>query len=95
MWCVLDAIVCNPAAGALLADAPPQMDPLHPQGASLPCVALCTLWQVKSFFSVGTPLVYLLVAWVIKTPMPEWLDVWRDPPAPFPSCVVYALLVNG
>lgn len=46
VWCVLNAIVKNPAAGALLADAPPQMDPFNKKGTSLPCVAVCSLWQV-------------------------------------------------
>ncbi|CAN0356357.1 unnamed protein product, partial [Ectocarpus sp. 6 AP-2014] len=47
VWCVLNAIVKNPAAGALLAEAPPQMDPfnINRKGASLPCVAVCRLWQ--------------------------------------------------
>ncbi|CAM9391220.1 unnamed protein product [Pylaiella littoralis] len=45
VWCVLNAIVKNPAAGALLADAPPQMDPFNKKGTSLPCVAVCKLWQ--------------------------------------------------
>lgn len=49
VWCVLNAIVKNPAAGALLAEAPPQMDPfnINRKGASLPCVAVCRLWQVR------------------------------------------------
>ena len=49
VWCVLKAIVTNPAAGALLADAPPQMDPFNKTGASLPCVAVCSLWQASLY----------------------------------------------
>ncbi|CAN0346990.1 unnamed protein product [Ascophyllum nodosum] len=45
VWCVLDAIVCNPVAAALLADAPPQLHPTDPLGLSISCVELCRLWQ--------------------------------------------------
>lgn len=44
---MLKAIITNPAAGALLADAPPQKDPFNNTGTSLPCVAVCSLWQVR------------------------------------------------
>lgn len=66
VWCVLNAIVKNPAAAALLADAPPQMDPFNKKGASLPCVAVCRLWQVcRIVYSLGVVLVEV-----------EWGGVW-------------------
>lgn len=42
---MLNAITNNPAARALLLEAPPQMDPLDGRGVSLPPIDLCMQWQ--------------------------------------------------